>query len=108
MDDDPYANASMDRVYDRAARLVKRTLDVEEVVVMDVSHCEVLETLSAEAMISVVVVWRLAHLWLIHASSSDHRVAIECSVKRISLSARNVGQRISSTHETLDEGSFFT
>ncbi|KAG2747221.1 hypothetical protein P692DRAFT_201867212 [Suillus brevipes Sb2] len=40
----------------------------------------------------------IAHLWLIHASSSDHRVAIECSVKRISLSARNVGQRISSTH----------
>lgn len=55
MDDDPYANASMDRVYDRAARLVKRTLDVEEVVVMDVSHCEVLETLSAEATISVVM-----------------------------------------------------
>lgn len=55
MDDDPYANASMDRVYDRAARLVKRTLDVEEVVVMDVSHCEVLETLSAEATISVAM-----------------------------------------------------
>ncbi|KAG1882199.1 Fph type histidine kinase [Suillus subluteus] len=55
MDDDPYANSSMDRVYDRAARLVKRTLDVEEVVVMDVSHCEVLETLSAEATISVVM-----------------------------------------------------
>lgn len=55
IDDDPYANASMDRVYDRAARLVKRTLDVEEVVVMDVSHCEVLETLSAEATISVVM-----------------------------------------------------
>ncbi|KAG2058490.1 hypothetical protein BDR06DRAFT_980357 [Suillus hirtellus] len=55
MGDDPYANASMDRVYDRAARLVKRTLDVEEVVVMDVSHCEVLETLSAEATISVVM-----------------------------------------------------
>ncbi|KAG0708201.1 hypothetical protein DFH29DRAFT_893571 [Suillus ampliporus] len=54
IDDDPYANASMDRVYDRAARLVKRTLDVEEVVVMDVSHCEVLETLSAEATISVM------------------------------------------------------
>jgi hypothetical protein len=48
----------MDRVYDCAARLVKRTLDVEEVVVMDVPHCEVLETLSAEA-ISVVMVWRL-------------------------------------------------
>ncbi|KAG2742664.1 hypothetical protein P692DRAFT_20216534 [Suillus brevipes Sb2] len=40
-------------------RLVKRTLDVEEVVVMDVSHCEVLETLSAEATISVVMIWRL-------------------------------------------------
>jgi hypothetical protein len=72
--------------------------------------------------------FRRAHLWLIHASSSDHRMANECPVKRISLSARNVRQRIFSPHvchfmftplcatlsyssdflETLDEGSFFT
>lgn len=52
---DMYALASMDKVYDRAAKLVKRTLDVEEVLVMDVSHCEVLETLSAEATVSVVI-----------------------------------------------------
>lgn len=52
---DIYALASMDKVYDRAAKLVKRTLDVEEVLVMDVSHCEVLETLSAEATVSVAM-----------------------------------------------------
>ncbi|KIK96458.1 hypothetical protein PAXRUDRAFT_825913 [Paxillus rubicundulus Ve08.2h10] len=50
-----YSSVSMDKVYDRAAKLVKRTLDVEEVLVMDVSHCEVLETLSAEAAVSVVM-----------------------------------------------------
>ncbi|KAG1766242.1 hypothetical protein EV702DRAFT_1204262 [Suillus placidus] len=73
-------------------------------------------------------VLRRAHLWLIHASSSDHRMVNECSVKRISLSARNIRQRILSPYvchfmvfpiyvslsypsdflETLDEGSFFT
>src|SRR5882762_7265371 len=47
--------ASMERVYDRAAKLVKRTLDVEGVIVMDVSHCEVLETMSAEGAVSVVI-----------------------------------------------------
>ncbi|KAI5998742.1 Fph type histidine kinase [Pisolithus albus] len=46
---DIFASPSMDKVYDRAAKLVKRTLDVEEVLVMDVSHCEVLETLNSEA-----------------------------------------------------------
>lgn len=30
----------MDKVYSRAARLVQRTLDVEGVIVMDVSHCD--------------------------------------------------------------------
>jgi pimeloyl-CoA synthetase len=45
---------SMEKVYERAARLVKRTLDVEGAVVMDVSHVEVLETTKAEAMISIV------------------------------------------------------
>ncbi|KAG6844969.1 hypothetical protein H0H87_002083 [Tephrocybe sp. NHM501043] len=44
---------SMDKMYDRAAKLVKRTLDVEGVIVMDVSHCEVLESMSAEGTISV-------------------------------------------------------
>jgi hypothetical protein len=47
--------ASMERVYDRAAKLVKRTLDVEGVIVMDISHCEVLETMSAEGAVSVVI-----------------------------------------------------
>ncbi|KAG6373418.1 Fph type histidine kinase [Boletus reticuloceps] len=54
-DTDTYASVSMDKVYDRAAKLVKRTLDVEEVLVMDVSHCDVRETLSAEATVSVVM-----------------------------------------------------
>jgi hypothetical protein len=47
--------SSMDRVYDRAAKLVKRTLDVEGVIVMDVSHCEVLESMSVEGSISVTM-----------------------------------------------------
>ncbi|KAL4074816.1 hypothetical protein V8B97DRAFT_2089162 [Scleroderma yunnanense] len=50
-----YTSASMDKVYDRAAKLVKRTLDVEEVLVMDVSPCEVLDTLNNEATVSVVM-----------------------------------------------------
>ncbi|PBL03757.1 hypothetical protein ARMGADRAFT_1049541 [Armillaria gallica] len=33
-------SGSMDKVYSRAARLVQRTLDVEGVIVMDVSHCD--------------------------------------------------------------------
>lgn len=47
--------ASMERVYDRAAKLVKRTLDVEGVIVMDISHCEVIETIGAEGSVSVVI-----------------------------------------------------
>ena len=47
--------SSMDRVYDRAAKLVQRTLDVEGVIVMDVSHCEVLENMSGESTINVVM-----------------------------------------------------
>lgn len=47
--------SSMDRVYDRAAKLVKRTLDVEGVIVMDVSHCEVLESMGAEGSVSVTM-----------------------------------------------------
>jgi hypothetical protein len=47
--------SSMDTVYDRAAKLVQRTLDVEGVIVMDVSHFEVLESMSAESTVSVVL-----------------------------------------------------
>lgn len=46
---------SMDKVYERAAKLVKKTLDVEGAIVMDVSHADVLETISAEGTMSVVV-----------------------------------------------------
>ena len=46
---------SMDKVYERAARLVKRTLDVEGAVVMDVSHFAVLESVKAEGSISIVM-----------------------------------------------------
>ena len=46
---------SMDRVYQRAAKLVKKTLDVEGALVMDMSHGEVLETVGAEAAVSVIV-----------------------------------------------------
>jgi hypothetical protein len=52
---DLFANASMDKVYDRAAKLVKRTLDVEGVIIMDVSHCEVLEALTTESTVSIVM-----------------------------------------------------
>jgi hypothetical protein len=47
--------SSMDKVYDRAAKLVKRTLDVEGVLVMDVSHCEVNETMSGEGGVSITM-----------------------------------------------------
>jgi pimeloyl-CoA synthetase len=46
---------SMDRVYQRAAKLVKKTLDVEGALVMDMSRGEVLETVGAEAVMSVIV-----------------------------------------------------
>lgn len=46
--------ASMDKVYERAAKLVKKTLDVEGAVVMDVSHFDVIETTKAEGAISIV------------------------------------------------------
>lgn len=52
---DAVGGSSMDKVYDRAAKLVKRTLDVEGVIVMDVSHCEVLETMSSEANVAVTM-----------------------------------------------------
>ncbi|KAI0249154.1 hypothetical protein BJV78DRAFT_1284185 [Lactifluus subvellereus] len=46
---------SMDRVYQRAAKLVKKTLDVEGALVMDMSHGEVLETVGGEAVVSLIV-----------------------------------------------------
>ncbi|KAF8348878.1 hypothetical protein F5887DRAFT_948130 [Amanita rubescens] len=49
------AGASMDRVYDNAAKLVKRTLDVEGVIIMDISHSEVLESISAEGTVAVTM-----------------------------------------------------
>ncbi|KAJ7454785.1 hypothetical protein FB451DRAFT_1279374 [Mycena latifolia] len=49
------SGSSMDTVYDRAAKLVQRTLDVEGVVVMDLSHCEVLESMSSEGTVAVVL-----------------------------------------------------
>lgn len=45
---------SMERIYDRAAKLVKSTLDVDDVMVMDVSHCETIETMNAESNVSCV------------------------------------------------------
>ncbi|KAI0261503.1 hypothetical protein BC834DRAFT_830062 [Gloeopeniophorella convolvens] len=46
---------SMDRVYQRAAKLVRKTLDVEGALVMDMSHGEVLETVAAEAAVALAV-----------------------------------------------------
>ena len=46
---------SMDKVYDRAVRLVKKTLDVENAVVMDVSHFDVLESVESEGAVSLVM-----------------------------------------------------
>ena len=47
--------SSMDQVYERAAKLVKRTLDVEGSIVMDVSHVDVLETTASESSVSVTL-----------------------------------------------------
>ncbi|KAJ7058296.1 hypothetical protein C8F01DRAFT_932823, partial [Mycena amicta] len=48
-------SSSMDTVYARAAKLVQHTLDVDGVMVIDVSHCEVLESMTSEATVSVVL-----------------------------------------------------
>ena len=50
-----FVGTSMEQIYERAARLVKRTLDVEGAVVMDVSHVDVLENISAECSTSITV-----------------------------------------------------
>ncbi|KAF9532582.1 hypothetical protein CPB83DRAFT_880691 [Crepidotus variabilis] len=52
---DVHLGTSMERVYDRAAKLVQRTLDVEGVVVMDVSHCEVLESITTDSTVSITM-----------------------------------------------------
>ncbi|KAK0450084.1 hypothetical protein EV421DRAFT_1704638 [Armillaria borealis] len=49
-------SGSMDKVYSRAARLVQRTLDVEGVIVMDVSHCDMNANVpTGEGNVSVVM-----------------------------------------------------
>lgn len=50
-----FAGTSMEQVYLRAARLVKRTLDVEGAIVLDVSHVDVVETVGAESSMAVTV-----------------------------------------------------
>ncbi|EKM58067.1 uncharacterized protein PHACADRAFT_159124 [Phanerochaete carnosa HHB-10118-sp] len=50
-----FVGTSMEQVYERAARLVKRTLDVEGAIVMDVSHVDVLETVNAESTTSISI-----------------------------------------------------
>ena len=47
--------APMDQIYERAAKLIKRTLDVEGSVVMDVSHVQVLENVDSESTAAVVL-----------------------------------------------------
>ena len=48
-------STSMEQIYVRAARLVKRTLDVEDAIIMDVSHVDVLETVGAESSTSLTL-----------------------------------------------------
>ena len=46
---------SMEQIYERAAKLVKRTLDVEGAIVLDVSHVDVVENISAESSTSITI-----------------------------------------------------
>lgn len=46
---------TMEEVYDRAAKLIQSTLDVEGVIVLDVSHVDVLENPVAEGTVSVIL-----------------------------------------------------
>ena len=48
-------STSMEQIYIRAAKLVKRTLDVEGAIVMDVSHVDVIETVGAESSITLTL-----------------------------------------------------
>ncbi|KAL4252318.1 hypothetical protein ABKN59_002599 [Abortiporus biennis] len=47
--------SSMEQIYEQAARLVKRTLDVEGAIVLDVSHVDVLETFGSESSTSITL-----------------------------------------------------
>lgn len=47
------SSTSMEKIYDRAAQLVKRTLDVEGAVLIDVSSFEEFDTLDSETALSV-------------------------------------------------------
>ena len=51
----PPVSTSMEQIYVRAAKLVKRTLDVEGAIVMDVSHVDVLETVGSESSMSITL-----------------------------------------------------
>src|SRR5947209_10272802 len=53
---DFFIGAPMDKVSDRAAKLVKRTLDVEGVILLDVSNCEVPETVNGDGEVPVSVI----------------------------------------------------
>ena len=48
-------STSMEQIYVHAVKLVKRTLDVEGAIVMDVSHIDVLETVGAESSMSLTL-----------------------------------------------------
>ncbi|EIN03716.1 hypothetical protein PUNSTDRAFT_93733 [Punctularia strigosozonata HHB-11173 SS5] len=50
-----FIGTSMDKVYAHAAKLVKRTLDVQGAIVLDVAHSDVLETVNAEGSVGVVL-----------------------------------------------------
>ncbi|EMD34085.1 histidine kinase [Gelatoporia subvermispora B] len=50
-----FVGTSMEQVYERAARLVKRTLDVEGAIVLDVSHVDVLDSTNTESAISITL-----------------------------------------------------
>jgi hypothetical protein len=52
----------MDQIYQRAAKLIKRTLDVEGSVVMDVSHVQVLENVNSESTAAVVYMMQIQTL----------------------------------------------
>ncbi|KAH9945310.1 uncharacterized protein BXZ73DRAFT_38997 [Epithele typhae] len=49
------SSASMEHIYLQAAKLVKRTLDVEGAIVVDVSHIDVLETVGSESAVSTTI-----------------------------------------------------
>ena len=49
------SSTSMEKIYDRAAKLVKRTLDVEGAVLVDVSSFEEFDTLDSETALSMLL-----------------------------------------------------